>query len=79
MGFLLFPIPAALLVGATSLAARRSSLLPAWLTRPGLLLAIVMVLCGVVGLLPQVRFALFGLWLAAVAITLMLRRVPDAT
>ncbi len=35
MGFILVPVPAALLVLATSLAARPGVLLPRWLARPG--------------------------------------------
>lgn len=75
MGFLLVPIPAALLIGATSLAARRGGLLPTWLARVGLPLAAVMVVSGVVGLLPQLQFAFFGLWISAVALALMFRPV----
>lgn len=36
MGFVMVPIPAAVLVGATSLAARSGVLLPAWLAKAGL-------------------------------------------
>ncbi len=79
MGFLLLPIPAALLVGSTSLAGRRGPLLPVWLARAGLLLSVAMIVCGVVGLLPQLQFALFGLWLAAVAFALMIRPVQVQT
>ena len=73
MGFLLFPLPASLVVLATTLTNRSGPLLPGWLARTGLPLAIVMVL----GAFPlgQFMFALFGLWLAAVAIVLM-RRSP---
>jgi hypothetical protein len=69
MGFLLFPLPASLVVVATTLANRSGPLLPVWLARAGLPLAIVMVL----GAFPLGQFmvALFGLWLIAVAITLM--------
>ena len=73
MGFLLVPIPGALLIGSTSLAARGGSFLPAWLARAGLLLSIVMIVSGVVGLLPPLQFALLALWLSAVALALMLR------
>ena len=79
MGFLLVPIPAALLIGATSVAAWPGLLLPGWLARVGLALAIVMVVCGVVGLLPALQFGLLGLWLAAVALALMLRPGPRGT
>lgn len=79
MGFLLLPIPAALLIGSTSLAARRGALLPVWLARAGLPLSVAMVVCGVVGLLPQLQFALLGLWLAAVAFALMIRPVQAET
>jgi len=46
MGFFLVSIPAGLLVGATSLGARRSRLLPRWLTGPGLALSAVMVVAA---------------------------------
>lgn len=79
MGFLLVPFPGALLIGATSLAARPGTLLPAWLARTGLVLAPIMIVARVAGLLPQLVFALLGLWLAFVAFSLMFRRVPAAT
>lgn len=61
--FLIFPLPAAALVIATTLAARCGPLLPVWLARAGLPVAAVMVL----GAFPlgQFMFALFGLWLIA--------------
>jgi len=77
MGFLLVPFPAAALIAATSLAGRPGVLLPTWLTRTGLPLAAVMVVSSVVvpGAAP-VLFLLFGLWLVAVAFTLVRRGVP---
>jgi len=69
MAFLLFPLPAAALVVGTSLAGRPGTLLPAWLARAGLPLAVVMVAGAWFGL-PQVSFVLFGLWLAFVAVVL---------
>jgi len=65
-GFLIFPLPASVLVVATTLANRSGVLLPNWLGRLGLPLAAVMVL----GAFPlgQFMFALFAVWLAAVAI-----------
>jgi len=75
MGFLLVPFPAALLIVATSLAARPGTLLPVWMARAGLLLAPVMFVAGVVGLLPHVVFGLLALWLVAVAFYLMFRPV----
>ena len=75
MGFLLVPFPAALLIVATSLAAKPGTLLPVWLARAGLPLALVMIVAGVVGLLPPVMFGLLALWLAAVAFCLMFRPV----
>lgn len=68
-GFLVFPLPAAALVLATSLANRAGQLLPVWLARAGYPVAVVMVL----GALPfgQFMFALFALWLMAVAIVLV--------
>lgn len=75
MGFLLVPFPAAWLIVATSLAARSGRLLPVWLARAGLVVAPGMILGGVVGLLPQLLFAVLGLWLVAVAFSLILRPV----
>ena len=75
MGFLLVPFPAGLLIVATSLAARSGILLPVWLARAGLVVAPGMILGGIVGLLPQLLFAVLGLWLVAVAFSLMLRPV----
>lgn len=43
-GFLIFPLPAAVLVVATTLASRSGQLLPAWLARAGFPVAAVMVL-----------------------------------
>lgn len=76
MGLLLVPMPAALLIGATSLAARPGVLLNEWLARAGVVLAIVMAACGLIMLLPQLMFALLALWLVAVALSLMFRRAP---
>jgi len=72
-GFLLFPMPAAALIVATSVAARPGILLPAWLSRAGLPLAAVLGVGGLVGFSPQVLFVLFSLWLVAVAVVLMRR------
>jgi len=71
MGFLLMAIPAGLLIGATS-AASSGVILPRWLARAGLPLAAVLIAGGVLapGLAP-IYFALFGLWLVAVAIALI--------
>jgi len=79
MGFFLIPFPAAALIAATSLAGRPGVLLPRWLARAGLPLAVVMVVAGVI--LPQaapVSFLLFGLWLVAVAFILMRKTRPAA-
>jgi hypothetical protein len=76
MGFLLVPLPAALLVAATTLAARPGILLPAWLTRAGLPVAVALVGGGLVGFAPQLLFILLALWLAAVAAVLMRRAAP---
>ncbi|MDQ3648244.1 MAG: hypothetical protein M3433_06630 [Actinomycetota bacterium] len=67
--FLIFPLPAAVVVVATTLANRSGPLLPVWLARAGLPVAAVMVL----GAFPlgQFMFALFGLWLIAVTVALM--------
>lgn len=72
MGFLLFPIPAGLLVAATSAAAPPGVLFPRWLVVGGTALAVVLILGPVLatGLAP-VYFVLFGLWLVAVATTLL--------
>lgn len=75
MGFLLVPFPAALLIVATSMAAKSGVLLPVWLARTGLVVAPVMILGGVIGLLPQLMFAVLGLWLVAVSFSLMFRPV----
>ena len=71
MGFLLLPIPAGLLMAATSGAAPQG-LFPRWLVRAGRALAVVLMAGTVLapGLAP-VYFVLFGLWLAAVATTLL--------
>ena len=68
-GFLIFPLPAAVVVVATTLANRSGPLLPVWLARAGLPVATIMV----VGAFPlgQFMFALFGLWLIALTIVLM--------
>ncbi|MDQ4031357.1 MAG: hypothetical protein M3332_03445 [Actinomycetota bacterium] len=73
--FLIFPLPASVLVVAATLANRSGPLLPVWLARAGLPIAAVMVL----GAFPlgQFMFALFGLWLLAVVIVLVRKeRVP---
>jgi hypothetical protein len=72
-GFLLVPFPAAVLVAATSLAARRGAFLPAWLARAGLPVAALVLALGVLGFFPPLPFALFALWLAATAIALLRR------
>lgn len=66
-------------IGSTSLAGRRGALLPVWLARAGLPLSVALIVCGVVGLLPQLQFALLGLWLSAVAFALMIRPVRAQT
>jgi len=71
MAFLLFPLPAAVLVAAMSLAGA-GTLLPRWLARAGVPLALAMVVVTFVGL-ALLSFTLFGLWLAVVAV-LMTRR-----
>ncbi len=77
MGFFLFPFPAAVLIAATSRAGRPGVLLPTWLTRAGVPLAVVMLVGAVIvpGVAP-VLFVAFGLWLVAVAFTLMRRNSP---
>ena len=71
MGFLLVPMPAAALVAATSLAARGAALLPVWLVRSGLPLAVLIAVGGLVGFFPQVLFVLLALWLVAVSVALL--------
>ena len=75
MGFILVPIPAAVLVGATSLAARPGVLLPKWMATAGIVIAAILLVGGVIQFFPPLLFALFGLWLVAVAFAL-LRRAP---
>ncbi len=70
MAFILFPLPAALLVVGTTLAGRPGTLLPRWLARTGLPAAVALVAGTWFGLAP-VCFALFGLWLAVVAVVLI--------
>ena len=72
MAFILFPLPAAVMVAATCLAGAET-LLPRWAARAGLPLALVMVVATWFGLAP-LSFALFGLWLAIVAVVLTRRR-----
>ena len=72
MAFILFPLPAAVLVAATS-GAGAGKLLPRWLARAGLPLALAMVVVTWFGLAP-LSFTLFGLWLAVVAVVLARRR-----
>ena len=72
MAFILVPLPAAVLVAATSLARGAGTLLPGWLARTGLPLALLMVVAAWVGLAP-VSFIMFGLWLAVVAVLLTRR------
>ena len=71
MAFILFPLPAAVMVAATCLAGAGTPL-PRWATRAGLPVAVVMVVATWFGLAP-LSFALFGLWLAAVAVLLIRR------
>ncbi|MDQ3758566.1 MAG: hypothetical protein M3331_01285 [Actinomycetota bacterium] len=71
-GFLISPFPAAVLVIATTLASRSGDLVPGWVAAFGLPLAAIMVVGTFIGL-AQFMFALFGLWLAAVAVVLMRR------
>ncbi|MDQ3738214.1 MAG: hypothetical protein M3337_03495, partial [Actinomycetota bacterium] len=78
MAFLLFPIPAVVLVVGTTLADRQGSLLPRWLARAGLPLAVVMVAATWFGLAPA-SFALFGLWLTIVAVVLIRQSAQPAT
>lgn len=72
MAFILLPLPAAVLVAATSLGGN-GILLPRWLGRAGLPLALAMVGATWFGLAP-LSFTLFGLWLAFVAVLLTRRR-----
>ena len=71
MAFILFPLPAAVLVAATSLAGGK--LLPRWTAKAGPPLALVMVVTTWFGLAP-LSFTLFGLWLAVVAVVLTRHR-----
>lgn len=69
MAFILFPLPAAVLVAATSVTGSGTPL-PRWLARAGLPLALAMVGATWFGLAP-LSFTLFGLWLAVVAVLLI--------
>jgi len=71
MAFVLFPFPAALLVAATTLAARPGVLLPGWLARAGLPVAAIMLAMTWFLGLAQVSFVLFALWAAVVAVVLL--------
>jgi len=71
-GFLISPFPAVVLVIATTLASRSGDLLPSWLAGLGLPLAAILVVGTFIGL-AQFMFALFGLWLVAVAVGLVWR------
>jgi len=75
MAFILFPLPAALLVTATTLAGRPGALLPGWLARAGLPVAVLMLAGAWFGLTP-VSFVLFCLWLVLVAGVLIRRPRP---
>ncbi len=72
MGFLLLPIPAGLLMAATSAAAPPGVIVSRWLARAGTAVAVVLIVGAVIapGFAP-VYFVLFGLWLVAVAVTLV--------
>lgn len=72
MAFILFPLPAAVMVAATCLAGG-GTLLPRWAARAGLPLALVMVVTTWFGVAP-LSFTLFGLWLAVVAVVMIRRR-----
>jgi len=76
MAFILFPLPAAVLVAATSLAGNGTPL-PRWLARAGLPLALAMVVVTWFGLAP-LSFTLFGLWLAFVAVLCLLAARGEA-
>jgi hypothetical protein len=65
MAFLLFPLPAAVLVASTSVAA--GTPLPRGLARAGLPMALAMVVVTWFGLAP-LSFILFCLWLAVVSV-----------
>ena len=52
-GFLLLPMPAAVLVAGTTLASRPGDLLPGWLVRAGLPLAAVLLAGGSSGSPPR--------------------------
>jgi hypothetical protein len=72
MAFILFPLPAAVMLAATCLGGA-GTLLPRWAARAGLPLALVMVVVTWFGLAP-LSFTLFGLWLTFVAVLLTRRR-----
>jgi len=72
MAFLLVPVPAVALVLGTTLAARPGRLLPASLTRAGIPLAALMIAGTWFGL-GQLSFTLFCVWLALVAVALIVR------
>jgi hypothetical protein len=74
-GFLIFPLPAAVVVVATTLANRSGPLLPVWLARAGFPVAVVMVL----GAFPlgQFMFALFAVWLLLVTVVLIRTHPPQ--
>ena len=75
MAFILFPLPAAVMVAATCLAGT-GTLLPRW--EPWLPLALMMVVATWSGLAP-LSFTLLGLWLAIVAVVLTRRAVLSGT
>jgi hypothetical protein len=77
MGFLFIPIPAALLMAVSSLAALSTAIFPRWLAQAGLTVAVFVMVGGVLGFLPQIMFALFALWLAGVSIALMRRQEAE--
>ena len=78
MALILCLLPAMVLVVATTLAGRRSSLLPAWLARSGLPLAGVMLVGTWFGV-TQFAFVLFAVWLTLVAVALMHRTGRSAS
>ena len=75
LAFTLALFPLALLIGSTSILGLRNDLFPRWVTVLGLVLTSIFLIGGVAvpGLVAAPAFALFGVWMLLIGITLVRR------